>query len=384
MALNVISNYAANVAHRNLVKTDTQATQSLAKLSSGQRIVQAKADAASLAIGSRVAAEVGALKQALVNTGQAVSMLQIADGAMARANDILTRMKALAVQASSGQISDTERAILDTEYQALKTEITRIGNDTEFNGVKMLAGSIDLTMPGSLDANEGVDAAVAQGISTGNVAIGLTDTTGGNVTIQATDSNGDVFTATISSSAFTAGQLTVPTSVTLTSSNAQVTGTITLNLSTAFSNVNTIATANGTAAGTSTTSVTFKVGTGVDPSADDVTFSIDSLVAIAQTLASAITTVGFANTASGEVSTAIDQLSTARALIGANQSRLEFAGANVSTAIENLEASRSQLLDLDVAAEMTYFTSKQVLEQAGVAMLAQANQMPQTLLRLFQ
>ena len=109
MALNLISNYAANVAHRNLLKTDSEATQSLAKLSSGQRIVQAKDDAASLAIGSRVAAEVGALKQALVNTGQAGSMLQIADGSLGNATDILTRMKALAVQASSGQISDTER-----------------------------------------------------------------------------------------------------------------------------------------------------------------------------------------------------------------------------------------------------------------------------------
>jgi flagellin len=384
MALNVISNYAANVAHRNLVKTDMEATQSLAKLSSGQRIVQAKDDAASLAIGSRVAAEVGALKQALVNTGQAASMLQIADGAMARANDILTRMKALAVQSSSGQISDTERAILDTEYQALKSEISRIGNDTEFNGVKMLAGSLDFTMPASLDANEGVDAAHAQGISIGNVAIGITATTGGNVTLEATDSNGDVFTATISSSAFTANQLTIPTSVTLTSTNAQVAGSITLNLSTAFSNLNTVATANGTAAGTTTTSVTFKVGTGTDPTADDVTFDIASLVTVSDLLVSAITTVGAANLASGEVSDAIDTLSTARAQIGANQSRLEFAGANVSTAIENLEASRSQLLDLDVAAEMTTFTSKQVLEQAGIAMLAQANQMPQALLRLFQ
>src|SRR5690606_22855835 len=131
-------------------------------------------------------------------------------------------------------------------------------------------------------------------------------------------------------------------------------------------------------------SVTFKVGTGTDANADDVTFNIASLVTISDILVSAITTVGNANLASGEVSAAIDQLSTARAQIGANQSRLEFAGANVSTAIENLEASRSQLLDLDVAAEMTTFTSKQVLEQAGVAMLAQANQMPQNLLRLFQ
>jgi flagellin len=384
MALNLISNYAANVAHRNLQKTDMQATASLAKLSSGQRIVQAKDDAASLAIGSRVAAEVGALQQALVNTGQAGSMLQIADGALANATDILTRMKALAVQASSGQISDTERAMLDTEYEALKTEISRIGNATSFNGVYMLAGSIAVTMPASLDSTEGVDAVNAQGISTGNLSIGITDTTGGTVTLTAIDSNGDTFTGTISSSAFTAGQLTEPTSVTLTSSNAQVTGTVTLNLSTAFSNVNTIATANGTAAGTSTTTVTFKVGTGTNPLADELTFDIPSLVAIAQTLASSVTSKTNADLASGEVTAAIDLVSNARANIGANQSRLEFAGANVSTSIENLDAARSQLLDLDVASEMTKFSGKQVLEQAGVAMLAQANQMPSMLLKLFQ
>jgi flagellin len=384
MALNLISNYAANVAHRNLQKTDMQATASLAKLSSGQRIVQAKDDAASLAIGSRVAAEVGALQQALVNTGQAGSMLQIADGSLANATDILTRMKALAVQASSGQISDTERAMLDTEYESLKAEITRIGNATSFNGVYMLAGSIAVTMPANFNNDEGIDAASAQGISTGNLAIGITATTGGNVTITAIDSNGDTFTGTLSSSAFTAGQLTQPTSIILTSTNAQITGTVSLNLSTAFSNVNTIATTNGTAAGTSTTTVTFKVGTGTNPAADELTFDLPSLVSIAQTLASSVTTKTNADLASGEVTAAIDQVSNARANIGANQSRLEFAGANVSTSIENLDAARSQLLDLDVAGEMTKFSSKQVLEQAGVAMLAQANQMPSMLLKLFQ
>ena len=140
MALTVISNFAANVAHRNLTATDMKASASLAKLSSGQRVVSAKDDAAALAIGSRLASEVTALAQAGVNAGQASSMLQIADGAMARSNEILIRMKTLAVQSASGQLSDTERVILNTEYQALKDEISRIGADTEFNGTKLLSG----------------------------------------------------------------------------------------------------------------------------------------------------------------------------------------------------------------------------------------------------
>ena len=114
MALNAISNYAANVAHRNLQVSDAQATSSLAKLSSGTRVVSAKDDAASLAIGSRLRSQVSTLRQASVNAGQGVSMLQIADGAMAKVNDVLIRMKTLAVQAGSGQLSGTERAMLNT------------------------------------------------------------------------------------------------------------------------------------------------------------------------------------------------------------------------------------------------------------------------------
>ena len=384
MALSIISNYAANVAHRNLMGTDAAASSSLAKLSSGSRIVQAKDDAASLAIGSRLAGEVAALKQAGVNAGQAASMLQIADGAFARGGDILNRMKALAVQSSSGQLSDTERSMLDTEYTALKNELLRIGNDTEFNSVKLIAGSQSVTLAATTDANEGIDSAFASGVSVGNLALGITATTGGNVTFEATDGGGVVYTATLSSSAFTGGVLTSPTSITLTSSNANDNGTVTLNLNSALVNTTTIATANSTVAGSDTTSLTFKVGTGTVAAEDDLTISLNSLVAIGNSLASNIATSGAAGTAIAEASTAITNLATARANIGAVQSRLDFAQANIATSTENVEAARSQLLDLDVASEITTFTSKQVLMQAGVSMLAQANQLPQGLLRLFQ
>ena len=140
MALNVISNFAANVAHRNWTLSDAAASSSLTKLSSGSRVVSAKDDAASLAIGSRLRAEVVAMKTASVNAGQAGSMLQIADGAMATISDILVRMKELAVQSSSGQFSSTERSVLDVEFQALKNEITRISDDTEFDCTQLIAG----------------------------------------------------------------------------------------------------------------------------------------------------------------------------------------------------------------------------------------------------
>ena len=385
MALSILSNYAADVAHRNLAKTDSMAASSLAKLSSGQRIVQAKDDAASLAIGSRLAGEISAYAQAGVNAGQAASMLQIADGAFATGGDILNRMKALAVQSSSGQLSDTERGILNTEYQALKNEIVRIGNDTEFNGVKLIAGSVSVTQDATLNGDEGVDSVTATGIDTsGNMTLGLTATTGGNVTFTATDAGGVVYTGTVSSSAFTGTNLTAPTSITLTSSDANDHGKVTLNLNTALLNTTTIATANTTVAGSSTTSLSFKVGTGTVAAEDDLSITVDLLVAIGNSLASNIATSGAAGTAIGEVSQAITDLATARSNIGASQSRLDFAQANIATTQENEQAAKSQLLDVDVASEMTKFSSAQVLEQAGVSMLAQANQLPQTLLRLFQ
>src|SRR3546814_20576440 len=102
MALNVISNYAANVAHRYLTASDSQATSSLAKLSAGTRVISAKDDAASLAIGSRLNLEVNALKQANVNAGQAVSILQLADGAIGQVQAILTRRQPPPVTARSG------------------------------------------------------------------------------------------------------------------------------------------------------------------------------------------------------------------------------------------------------------------------------------------
>ena len=124
MPLNVVSNYAANVAHRNLMRPTWRRLPSLAKLSIGKRVVSARDDAASMAIGSRMNAEVQGLKQAVVNAGQANSMLQIADGAMSTVSDILTRMKVLAVQASSENLGDTERAFLDVEFQALVARST--------------------------------------------------------------------------------------------------------------------------------------------------------------------------------------------------------------------------------------------------------------------
>ena len=199
MPLNVVSNYAANVAHRNLAMTDVQASNSLAKLSIGKRVVSARDDAASMAVGQRLNSEVQGLRQATVNAGQANSMLQIADGAMSTTSDILTRMKVLSIQSSSGNLSSTEREFLDTEFQALASEVDRVAADTDFAGSQLLSGSVSLgTVAGGLTATDGVVALTAEGI-----ASEASSTNGLSYDIDyssaaATDAHGGTFTVTVS------------------------------------------------------------------------------------------------------------------------------------------------------------------------------------------
>ncbi len=163
MALNVISNFGANVALHNLTATDNQATRSIAKLSAGSRVLAARDDAAALAIGSGLPAEVASLNQARVNAGQAASLLQIAEGALSTVTDILVRLKSLSVQSASGQLSDTERATLDAEFVALRTEIDRIADDTEFNGSTLVNGTTASTTA-TVDSLAGQKIGVAEGV----------------------------------------------------------------------------------------------------------------------------------------------------------------------------------------------------------------------------
>ncbi|MFT5438264.1 MAG: flagellin [Alphaproteobacteria bacterium] len=384
MALNIISNFAANVTHRNLVKSDMELTSSLTKISSGTRVVSAKDDAASLAIGSRLAAEVSALRQAQVNAGQAVSMLQVADGAMARAQDILLRMKSLAVQSGSGQLSGTERGLLDTEYQALVSEIDRLASDTSFNGNTLVNGAIDI----ALDSGTSSNYEVRDGIQDITLVGDHGTATAANIDYDPAGS----FTVTISGNDFT-GALstdtndgsTMSTGTVVTLSNALLTESVEVIINTAFDVDATPATEALTLTGTNTTTFTYKIGTGTSPTSDEITVSLDATSASSLGLNSTnITSESQADISSVAISNAVDQLNNARAGLGASQNRLEFAAANIATTLENTEAARSNLLDLDIASEMSIFTSKQILVQAGVAMLAQANQAPQVLLKLLQ
>jgi len=446
MALNIISNYAANVAHRNLSASDAMATRSLSKLSSGTRVVSARDDAASMAIGARLNATTQALKTASVNVGQANSMLQIADGGMATIDDVLVRMKTLAVQASSGNLSDTERGFLNDEFVQLRDEIDRIASSTNFNGIQLLGDggdvSINLT-PGAAnealtpafgfdrfaitDNNYWAQDAAEDGVDDNGIEVRIGRMADGQVimtvltaidgTLDRTQSI-DVtdFAATGGSQAIDPGKNAIL--------NFDELG-LSIQINTNFSDtVDYVAVSAANNFGFGSANTDF-MGSGVDTSggqfffmeedkgqqlSDTIEFqvgggntandrlsinlsAVDSAVLGSSGLGqesledlgtNAISTAAGAQNAVEVVTRAIDDLQRARAAVGTSQNRLDFAAQNLASTQENTESARSTLLNLDVAAEMTAFTSKQILVQSGVAMLAQANQMPQNLLRLLQ
>jgi flagellin len=296
-------------------------------------------------------------------------------------------MKTLAVQASSGNLSATERGFLDVEFQNLLSEIDRVAEDTDFNGTKLLDGTLVVATEASgFSAPNGVSAISPQGVATG--AFGLTfaaDTAAGTYDFTLSANGGDTYAGSIDSSAVTVdtgGNATLIRATTVTLDGGSADGKVTIALNTAFS----IADANATGAfsGSDTLSLSFKLGSGTE-SEDSLSFSLSAIDSAALGLTSqTIDTEGNADAALEAVNGAIDTLNEFRADVGASQNRLDFAASNLKVSIENAEAARSTLLDLDIAQEMTNFTSKQVLMQSGVAMLAQANQMPQNLLRLLQ
>lgn len=490
MALSINTNTTALTAQRNVNSANMRSTSSLAKLSSGSRVPSAKDDVAALAVGTKLRAEVAGLRQAQQNVGQGVSLLQIADGAMNTISDMLTRMKALAVQSTSGQLTDGDRTLLNNEYAALGDEIDRVSDDTAFNGRTLLSGStttsadindlgsdnligegfdsvdfaadfgdgaikVDFTAATNIMTVTNLANGSAQSVDIGATAIALgspqnvsfdslgvtialndqfdksanigatntsantdieagsieitsiTDVGGANtfnfgdlndatVTFDTVAANAATASVTLGGVAFSAAAVDLATvgtkNVTLADANGNEIN-FDLNVTTAVSNGDTTVVeltelgqvVGANAATQASTSFTFKVGTG-SAAEDDITatLSASSFASLAATAIGDVTSSGNATTEIAKIDTAIDQITANRATVGAAQSRLEFAGASLAVATENTQSAQSAMLDVDVSSEMTEFTSSQVLLQAGISMLAQANQQPALLLRLLQ
>jgi flagellin len=375
MAISASTNTTANTALRYLAQNSAASTNSLAKLSSGSRIVKASDDAASLAIGTKIKADVTALKQAQVNASQASSVLQVADGALSQTTDILMRMKALAVQAQSGSVSDNERGFLDKEFQALVKQVDAIADQTKFNGNTLLNGTFGATL--DLVTGGATDVSGVAGLDSSGILL-AGDTAAGTYQLS--------FVAATNTLSLTDGTDTQNIVLTDTATD-EFTGQANFSDFGVIMNFKAFDTATDIAAGATTqftalenASMDFQVGVAAS---DSISVNLASTKADAIGVANAtVKTSADAVDAGNMIDAAIAHINTARADVGAGISRFEFASANVANTIENLDAARSVLMDVDMAAEMSNFSSKQVMLQASVAMLAQANQQPQQLLRL--
>lgn len=271
--MRIQNNVASLNAWRNLNTTNGNQGKALERLSSGYRINRAADDAAGLAISEKMRAQVRGLNQSIRNANDGISLIQTAEGALTETHAILQRMRELAVQSSNGTLQSGDQDQIDAEFQALKTEVTRIATDTKFNGKTLL------------------------------------DTAAQKIEI-------------------------------VVSTDASSTITVTLD------------------------------------KMDDTTLATPADVKFAD--------VATAKTGIAALDAAIDTVATQRADLGAAQNRLEHTINNLSVTAENLTASESRIRDTDMAQEMANLTKQQILQQAGMAMLAQANQAPQGVLSLLR
>jgi flagellin len=305
MSLIINHNLMAMTAARNLSSAYGNLSTSVNRLSSGLRITTAADDAAGLAIRELMRADIASLNQGVRNANDAISMIQTADGALQVIDEKLIRMKELAEQAATGTYTSDQRLIIDSEYQAMASEITRIANATDFNGIYLLNGN--LSSSGTSPA-DWADDHVGSGIqSKGPLKVHFG---------TANDSAEDYYYIAIG---------------------------------------NSTASALGVGNAAATTSDGFSIST-----QQGAQKALDAL------------------------NNAIISKDNIRANLGALQNRLENTITNLTVQAENLQAAESRISDVDVATEMTNFVRNQILTQSAVAMLSQANSLPQMALQLMQ
>ncbi|MCA3249275.1 MAG: flagellin [Rhodospirillaceae bacterium] len=396
----VIYNQASAIANRTLQNTSEAATNSLQKLASGKRVVTAKDDVSSMAIGSRLQLASKALKVLTNNVTQGLSVTSIAEGGITRVQEMLGRMQELAAQAGSDNLGATERGFLNSEFQAMKAEITRTTASTRFNGSTLINGNQ------SIDAN-GASLIAAAGfvdIAYGNLSNANLGTLNGTVSYQSNGATG----AGVFGISFNQGQsLSGSIDPTILDGSTRAATGFSVRLSAGASpnslngadsfvilNLNTNLAINNSFGGgsysvdfgsqTNQTNLAFKIGDGGQAyNAINSYIQGVNLAALGLTNAD-ITTKQGSDGASDAIKNALDVLVTSRTSVGAVQSRLQVAGENQKVMLENIDASVSAYLDVDISTEMTKLTSLQVLQQIGVAMASQANNNTRDMVRLFQ
>ena len=403
------TNTSASISANALKQNDRLMNDAMERLSTGKRINNAGDDAAGLAITSRMTTHIDGLEQAARNANDAIGMIQVADGALSEITGILQRMREITVQASSATYTANDISMIAAEFNQLRDEISNVVNYTTWNGTALLDGNVN----SAGGANKGVDtlsitAAQLQAVGADNAAtFEVTDSNGRTITI--TKANIATAGATNFSDATLAQLATaLNTAIDANTGFAQMDAAVdgdSITFTQEVANAGQITSVGAKTDATSSVSVgsgvtrttnagsdtvTFQIGTNVNQtlSVDFGTLAMTALtgndLGANFTTALTVTTNADANTAMGYVDSAIDAVNTRRATLGAAISRLEHSVDNLENNAVNHAASRSRILDADYAAETTELARTQIIQQAGTAMLSQANQKAQAVLKLLQ
>lgn len=371
MALVVNTNVLSINAQKNLTKSQGILTTAMQRLSSGLRINTAKDDAAGIAIASRMTAQIRGLSQAVRNANNAISLAQTIEGGLDEIHNMLQRMRELAVQAADDSNTSTDRSSLNAEFQQLKTEIDRIANSTKFNNQNVLNGGFGSSISNlgnSLSAANGIEDISSNGAAAGTYTLTVEDGT----------NSGKKLTLSVGSQSQVIDDVAVPTGLNSTEVNFTALGIkVTIN-----SNIQDIASDNtfDVTAG----SGTFQIGS---ENALNNRITINSVDARVNALSANLSTADITNIANAQnaidyVTTAIENVLSKKGDLGAINNRLEYTVANLNNIIENVSSARSRVMDADFAVETANLTKSMILQQAGISVLAQANQSPQQVLAL--
>ncbi|GLX13022.1 flagellin [Pseudomonas straminea] len=395
MALTVNTNVASLNTQRNLNSSSNSLSTSLQRLSTGSRINSAKDDAAGLQISNRLTSQVNGLNVATKNANDGISLAQTAEGALQQSTNILQRMRDLSLQSANGSNSTSERDALNSEVGQLKKELDRISNTTTFGGRKLLDGSFGTAsfQVGSA-ANEiisvGIDEMSAESLK------GSYYTASGGATTFATGTAASSGTITIKTAAVN-GAASGETKVTVNFKGNETAEQAAAKIAAAVNDANIgvgafvdgdkisyIARAGENASGTATGSITSIEFAGAASGATAITAFSASASGDSRVSDIDISSASGAQAAVLIIDDALKLIDSQRADLGAIQNRFDNTIANLQNIGENVSAARGRIQDTDFAAETANMTKNQVLQQAGTAILAQANQLPQSVLSLLR
>lgn len=368
------TNMSAVIANRYLTKSETTLQKSLERLSSGYKLNSSKDDSAGMAISEKMKTQIRNLNRSSKNASDGISVTQTAEGAIAEIQSMLQRMGELAVQGASDSYTDEDRKSITSEIEALKEEINRIADETEFNDTKLINGDVARRTYSTIDNGSGdkmlTDAVratyVATEVDTGEYGIILN---GDGTASFSTDADGN--------------RIGFSDTALLESADNKVKITDEGGFEMEFT-IDPEATYTGEVivelwdVGRMPIQVGANEGQTIELNIAEISVSslnLDNLdLSTAEGCSEAITTVN----------DAVKRVSKIRAELGAYQNRLEYSISSLDSTEENMTAALSRITDVDMAEEMTNYTQYNVLQQAGVSMVAQANTLPEKVLQLLQ